>query len=157
MRTKGRAADTGTVSRAGLSSARGELRYVYVTEWPLPARALFGAVPAGMLDSRPAVFYSSASRPYFQWERWGFRWIDTDVVLPLARPHVRAWAVSVPHWFPAAVFGLISLSAVPRWMRMSRRLRKGLCSNCGYDLRASIARCPECGKRIEPLPATLYP
>lgn len=51
----------------------------------------------------------------------------------------------LPSWFVAASFGL--LPAV--WWRghLKRRgiARAGLCRNCGYDLRATPARCPECG------------
>jgi len=44
------------------------------------------------------------------------------------------------------------LGAVWVWVRRRRRIRRGLCPACGYDLRgtaaASSARCPECGQGL---------
>jgi hypothetical protein len=55
--------------------------------------------------------------------------------------------VGFPHWLPAILFAL----APTYWLlgprrRERRRRRLGLCLNCGYDLRASPERCPECGR-----------
>jgi predicted amidophosphoribosyltransferase len=33
---------------------------------------------------------------------------------------------------------------------MEQRFNRGLCPNCGYDIRASKDRCPECGFEITP-------
>jgi hypothetical protein len=51
---------------------------------------------------------------------------------------------------------VIWLAAVPTWLAALRRRRVGrlrqglgLCQRCGYDLRASVNRCPECGLPVD--------
>jgi len=53
--------------------------------------------------------------------------------------------VRVPHWF--LLTACLPLPVVAVWLRRRRRLRTsaGLCWRCGYDLRATPGRCPECG------------
>jgi hypothetical protein len=48
------------------------------------------------------------------------------LVVPLTSPFPTVWAALA--------------------VRRRRRRRKGLCASCGYDVRATPGRCPECGK-----------
>ena len=61
----------------------------------------------------------------------------------------RATAVMFPHWAGALVFSVLPAIAGVRWLRRRRRrvAELGLCRVCGYDLRATPERCPECGGR----------
>jgi hypothetical protein len=55
------------------------------------------------------------------------------------------WYLRVPHWS----FVALSLPVPTLWLLIRRhrleRKRQGHCRQCGYDLRATPERCPECG------------
>lgn len=59
------------------------------------------------------------------------------------------WALD---WIWNAVWILLSLFVILQLGRFQRldRHKKGVCLKCGYDLRASKDRCPECGTPIHP-------
>lgn len=53
------------------------------------------------------------------------------------------------HWFVLTLLALAPAFRSIRWIarsqRSKRRRLRGLCVRCGYDLRESAERCPECG------------
>ena len=51
----------------------------------------------------------------------------------------------VPHWMTALAAGVIPAIWIIRRNRAAR-FGTGRCRRCGYDLRATPARCPECGQ-----------
>jgi hypothetical protein len=51
----------------------------------------------------------------------------------------------VPLWLIAAASAVLPATWVRRRLIPARRANAGLCPSCGYDLRASPERCPECG------------
>ena len=66
--------------------------------------------------------------------------------------------VRLPHWAIVIVAGALPLYWGVRRLRSRARRRQGRCVSCGYDLRASTDRCPECGTPIpSKLPATAMP
>lgn len=76
------------------------------------------------------------------WFAW-FRNIDTSNA---GLESVETY-LTVPDWFLISVCGILPGIWFFR-MKRRRRLKLGLCSSCGYDLRASLDRCPECGTAV---------
>jgi hypothetical protein len=66
-------------------------------------------------------------------------------------PHFSA--ILIPCWFLAIVLALLPFRVFRAALTRRQRKRKGLCVACGYDLRASSGRCPECGSEIRVMPA----
>src|SRR4051794_34948314 len=67
------------------------------------------------------------------------------------RFHVHGQRVSFGFmlWFATALTALLPLLwaavRIPPMVRRRKAARLGLCPSCGYDLRATPGRCPECG------------
>jgi hypothetical protein len=92
-----------------------------------------------MRDIFPAHHKSEMQRLGFEyhvqgWTRGGAR----DVVY-------RGTFISFPDWLAIALFGVVWSPWVFIWRRKRRRRARGMCMSCGYDLRATPERCPECG------------
>jgi hypothetical protein len=78
----------------------------------------------------------------------GFRAERRRVRPGAAGPAGGAWTVTrveVPTWSVAAAAAVLPVVWVRRRLTRRRRLGAGLCQRCGYDLRATPGRCPECG------------
>jgi hypothetical protein len=66
----------------------------------------------------------------------------------VAGRNYESWLVMVPFWF---IWLMLMGGCVMFWrlgkgaLRRERR-RAGLCVGCGYDLKGTPARCPECGR-----------
>jgi hypothetical protein len=56
--------------------------------------------------------------------------------------------VAIPHWLLFLLTAPWPLWWLARRRKQATRRRRGLCTQCGYDLRASPDRCPECGIEI---------
>jgi hypothetical protein len=118
-----------------------------------------------MTEQESAEFESQTGRgyaatPVLQWQtsepapvRWRW-WPNLDggegylINCPEHPGSYRELGISVPHWMVAAVTGspaAMWLALRLRTWRRGRRTRAGACAHCGYDLRATPDRCPECG------------
>lgn len=89
-----------------------------------------------------------------KWERWSFAagFADRGTIGVPGAWHA---VLVVPHWF----WLTLSLPAPALWARRTirtmRRARRGLCPECGYDLRATTSgQCPECGRAVVTAPST---
>ena len=87
---------------------------------------------------------------------WGHGFRFTSYARPAPPPYggsTHGIYVVFPYWFLALLTGspfLLRLTQLTaRAVRKRHRRTRGLCHRCGFDLRASPDRCPECGLATE--------
>jgi len=104
-------------------------------------RLRFGWAPQGGGKLAPA----DTNAPI--WERIGIRYVsEPKIALNFER------ILFLPYWMLLTLTGVGPSTMLVRWWLIPRRrARRGLCPACGYDLRATPDRCPECG-RISHMP-----
>jgi ferredoxin len=74
----------------------------------------------------------------------GPRWHGFQEIT-LGDEDIRMVGALVPDWLPVLLFALLPAHRLAILGRRWHRRRLGLCPSCGYDLRATPDRCPECG------------
>jgi hypothetical protein len=90
--------------------------------------------PAGPAADRPSLF-----------GRLGFATTRAEGVMPDSYDYASA---SFPLWALALGLAVPPTLYARATIRRARRTRAGYCPRCGYDLRATPDRCPECGTPV---------
>jgi hypothetical protein len=127
---------------------------VFVTQAPQVAGWRGQRKPAVYLleQKYPRAITMTAPAPYC-WSselRNGFGFDRTVFVFPPPGSMRETWIV-IPWWAIWSAATLPILVYAANRVRASRRFSIGACVHCGYDLRATPDRCPECGAIPEKL------
>jgi hypothetical protein len=147
----------GPLVRVG--SGRGRVTLLVVRRWPLAEPLRWESEPVtepvvGPSNSQFAPLISYATRApagvgISNWKRLGLsRWYgNVTTRLPGERfaPPMPGCRVYAPAWMVVAATGVAPAAWLAFRLFRRRRRRAGFCAACGYDLRATPARCPECG------------
>lgn len=60
-------------------------------------------------------------------------------------PPANYWRIEIPYWAAVLCVAFLPLWNLLRVRRQAWLMRRGRCVGCGYDLRVTTHRCPECG------------
>jgi hypothetical protein len=142
-----------------VDSRRGRLGLTVLRHWPRERPSAWVSAPVGRGPPRdvPQIVFAAPDAPpglaVNEWERLGFiGWAGTVCATTDAGAYTAptvGWSLEGPHAAVFLVTGILPCLRLVGWLRRWRVARErsgmGRCASCGYDLRATPGRCPECG------------
>jgi hypothetical protein len=102
-----------------------------------------------ILESRPRDDFNAKFSAGDPWTRLGF-WLQRDNVGWGNLAGKSTW-IAIPHWFLSLLTASIAAWSGRKLRRNRAAVRwraQGRCERCGYDIRATPDRCPECGQSV---------
>ena len=147
----------GLASR-GRSHLTGDWRYTFEGYASHKGRLTFGSISESNSKATASVVWDFTNEPKlgnnsgpllypeYSGEHWGFGLYRPNATAQFSGIFHTGWAITVPCWFATLVTVPLAALGLRRIVtRLKRRRIDGICFNCGYDLRATPQRCPECG------------
>jgi hypothetical protein len=116
---------------------------IFRDDTPVDAPWVYTVIPG------PVHGHSSFPAPMTMFMGFGAIWSPADrISTPPGFGVSDELTLVLPYWGPCVVLAVLPavwFIFAARRFRRTRRSRLGLCVVCGYDLRASGDKCPECG------------
>ena len=133
--------------------------YVFTADWGRADVRLVNLTHASPGMWKPGIrldWIDGATRVYSQndrdWYRFaggkeigGILWLHEPLGGPPWNFTGKLRACNFPGLLTAVPFTVAPAWWIIRYRNLHRRLKRGLCARCGYDIRATPGRCPECG------------